>query len=176
MSGVEASSSASLAAYLNSLTYSVEETPGWFFGSAKGAWRIRGGAFCSFNAFSRVDVRVEVKIPGGVDAYVVDLRGERYVDTASELQLTRRLQARGDPADLARGLLVRTAPCYPLRGRPELPVRTRDHLRLDSRRTRRLAGFRKLDPITTLEAELRFVAAAEAAFFKGASSGHSRSS
>ena len=31
----------------------------------------------------------------------------------------------------------------------------------------RLAGFRKLDPITTLDAELRFVAAAEAAFFKG---------
>lgn len=31
----------------------------------------------------------------------------------------------------------------------------------------RLAGFRKLDPITSLEAELRFVAAAEAAFFKG---------
>jgi len=35
---------------------------------------------CScFNAFSRVDVRVDVKIPGGVDAYVIDLRGERYV-------------------------------------------------------------------------------------------------
>ena len=31
-----------------------------------------------FNAFSRVDVRVDVKIPGGVNAYVVDLRGERY--------------------------------------------------------------------------------------------------
>lgn len=30
-----------------------------------------------FNAFSRVDVRVEVRIPGGVDAYVVDVRGER---------------------------------------------------------------------------------------------------
>jgi len=32
-----------------------------------------------FNAFSRVDVRVDVKIPGGVHAYVIDLRGERYV-------------------------------------------------------------------------------------------------
>ena len=32
-----------------------------------------------FNAFSRVDVRVDVKIPGGVNAYVIDLRGERYV-------------------------------------------------------------------------------------------------
>lgn len=34
----------------------------------------------------------------------------------------------------------------------------------------RLAGFRKLDPITTLDGELRFIAAAEAAFFKGESS------
>lgn len=32
-----------------------------------------------FNAFSRVDVRVDVKIPGGVNAYVIDLRGERCV-------------------------------------------------------------------------------------------------
>lgn len=31
----------------------------------------------------------------------------------------------------------------------------------------RLAGFRKLDPITSLDAEMKFVAAAEAAFFKG---------
>ena len=30
-----------------------------------------------FNAFSRVDIRLDVKIPGGVDAYFVDLRGER---------------------------------------------------------------------------------------------------
>lgn len=32
-----------------------------------------------FNAFSRVDMRVDVKIPGGVQAYIVDVRGERYV-------------------------------------------------------------------------------------------------
>jgi len=30
-----------------------------------------------FNAFSRVDIRVDVKIPGGVNAYMIDLRGER---------------------------------------------------------------------------------------------------
>ena len=34
--------------------------------------------FSCFNAFSRVDIRVDVKIPGGVNAYVVDLRGERF--------------------------------------------------------------------------------------------------
>ena len=36
-------------------------------------------SFSCFNAFSRIDVRVDVKIPGGVHAYVIDLRGERCV-------------------------------------------------------------------------------------------------
>ncbi|GAA5965059.1 hypothetical protein JCM21900_000664 [Sporobolomyces salmonicolor] len=138
VSGVDASSSASLAAYLNSLTYTVEEAPSWFFGSSgtKSAWKIRGGAFCSFNAFSRVDVRVEVKIPGGVEAYVVDVRGERHEATPAiwqEVYLSAMLRA----------ILYVDDANY------------------------RLAGFRKLDPITTLDAELKFVAAAEAAFFKG---------
>ena len=74
-SGVEASSSASLAAYLNSLQFSVEESPAWF-GKGNG-WRVRSGTYCCFNAFSRVDMRVEAAIPGGVQAYVIDLRGER---------------------------------------------------------------------------------------------------
>ena len=39
--------------------------------------------FSCFNAFSRVDIRVDVKIPGGVNAYVVDLRGERCECTSS---------------------------------------------------------------------------------------------
>ncbi|BGP25158.1 chAPs family protein [Rhodotorula toruloides] len=138
VSGVDASSSASLAAYINSLTYTVEETPTWFFGSssAKSPWRIRGGAFCSFNAFSRVDVRVEVKIPGGVEAYVIDVRGERHEATPQiwqEVYLSAMLRA----------ILYADDANY------------------------RLAGFRKLDPIASLDAELKFVAAAEAAFFNG---------
>lgn len=32
-----------------------------------------------YNAFSRMDVRVEVKIPGGVESYCIDTHGERYV-------------------------------------------------------------------------------------------------
>lgn len=31
-----------------------------------------------FNAFSRVDMRVEVKIPGGVKTHAVDERGTKY--------------------------------------------------------------------------------------------------
>ncbi|GAA5859610.1 hypothetical protein JCM5353_003372, partial [Sporobolomyces roseus] len=109
-----------------------------FFGSggAKSAWKIRGGAFCSFNAFSRVDVRVEVKIPGGVEAYVVDVRGERHEATPQmwqEVYLSAVL----------RSVLYADDANY------------------------RLAGFRKLDPITSPDAELKFIAAAEHAFFKG---------
>ena len=76
-SGVEASSSASLAAYVNSLQFSVEDSSAWF-GKGNG-WKVRSGTYCCFNAFSRVDMRVEATIPGGVHAYVVDLRGEKWV-------------------------------------------------------------------------------------------------
>lgn len=77
VSGVDASSSASLAAYINSLTYAIEDNSAWF---SKGqVWKVRNGCYCCFDAFSRVDIRVDVKIPGGVNAYVVDLRGERCV-------------------------------------------------------------------------------------------------
>ncbi|CAG8619896.1 11615_t:CDS:10 [Funneliformis caledonium] len=86
VSGVDASSSATLAAYLNSLTYALEDNHAWFTKSS--AWRIRSGVYCCFNAFSRVDVRVEVKIPGGVESYIVDLRGEKHDATSDIWQET----------------------------------------------------------------------------------------
>lgn len=79
ISGVDASSSASLAAYINSLTYAIEENVAWF--SKTPTWKVKNGCYCCFNAFSRVDMRVDVKIPGGVNAYVIDLRGERHEAT-----------------------------------------------------------------------------------------------
>ncbi|KAG0054999.1 hypothetical protein BGZ83_009874 [Gryganskiella cystojenkinii] len=88
VSGIDASSSASLAAYLNSLTYAIDESHAWF---SKGAtWRIRSGVYWQvcYNAFSRVDVRVEVKIPGGVESYAVNVRGERQEATAEIWQET----------------------------------------------------------------------------------------
>ncbi|PWN22373.1 chaps-domain-containing protein [Microstroma glucosiphilum] len=79
VSGVDASSSAALAAYINSLTYELEQNPAWF--SGKTSYKLKSGVYCCFNAFSRVDVRVEVRIPGSVDAFVVDLRGDRHPPT-----------------------------------------------------------------------------------------------
>lgn len=134
VSGVDASSSASLAAYINSLTYSLEDNSAWF---SKGpVWKVRNGSYCCFNAFSRVDVRVDVKIPGGVNAYVVDLRGERHEATPEIWQETY-------VSALLRAILYSDDPTY------------------------WLDAYRKLDPITASEGEVRFLQAAEALFMKG---------
>ncbi|KAF9788356.1 chaps-domain-containing protein [Thelephora terrestris] len=134
VSGVDASSSASLAAYINSLTYSFEDTSAWF---SKGpTWKVRNGCYCCFNAFSRVDVRVDVKIPGGVHAYAIDLRGERH-NATPEIWQEVYLSA------ILRAVLYSDDPTY------------------------WLECYRKLDPITTQESELRFLTAAEELFSRG---------
>ncbi|KAF5389777.1 hypothetical protein D9757_006011 [Collybiopsis confluens] len=134
ISGVDASSSASLAAYINSLTYAIEDNSAWF--SKSSSWKVKNGCFCCFNAFSRVDVRVDVKIPGGVNAYVIDLRGERH-DASPEIWQETYVSA------LLRSILYSDDSNY------------------------WLDGYRKLDPITNPESEIRFLQAAEALFTKG---------
>ncbi|KAF9486260.1 chaps-domain-containing protein [Pholiota conissans] len=134
ISGVDASSSASLAAYINSLTYAIEDNSAWF--SKTPQWKVKNGCYCCFNAFSRVDIRVDVKIPGGVNAYVIDLRGERHEATPEIWQETY-------VSALLRAILYSDDPSY------------------------FLDAYRKLDPITSREGELRFLQAAEALFSKG---------
>ncbi|KAJ2142640.1 bud site selection protein [Coemansia sp. RSA 1807] len=80
--GVDTSSSASLAAYINSLQYSLNDKPGWF--GPGNNWKIASGTYCTYNAFSKLDLRVQIKIPGGVDAYAINVQGERQ-DVTEEL-------------------------------------------------------------------------------------------
>lgn len=122
VSGVDASSSASLAAYINSLTYAIEDNIAWF--SKPAAWKVRNGCYCCFNAFSRVDVRVDVKIPGGVHAYVIDLRGERHTATPDIWQETY-------VSALLRAILYSDDPSYHLDAHRKLdPITTsEDELR-----------------------------------------------
>ncbi|EIW68211.1 hypothetical protein TREMEDRAFT_71943 [Tremella mesenterica DSM 1558] len=134
-SGVEVSSPATVAAYFNSLQFSVDDTPAWYGGKGSN-WKVRGGTYCCFNAFARVDMRIDVSIPGGVDAYVVDLRGDRH-ETSAELWQETYMSA------------MLRAICY------------------SDDASYRLAGYRKVDPITTTEAELRFLKASEVLFYKG---------
>ncbi|KAJ3364098.1 hypothetical protein HDU91_002722 [Kappamyces sp. JEL0680] len=131
--GVDASSPATFSAYLNSLTYML--------GNPKAnPWKLTSGTYCCFNAFSRVDVRVEVKIPGGVESYIVDLKGERHSITNNnaiwqETYVSAILRAIHDDQNKPG-----SAP---------------------------LLGLRKLDPMPTIKSERRFLDAASAEFFKG---------
>jgi len=95
---------------------------------------------------------VDVKIPGGVSAYVIDLRGERCVSGMglrvcdqwkSSYEATPELWQETYVSALLRAILYSDDPTY------------------------YLDAYRKLDPITTPEGELRFLQAAEALFLKG---------
>ncbi|KAK4109080.1 budding site selection protein [Canariomyces notabilis] len=69
VTGVDASSSASLAAYINTLAYKE-------FGPSATSKTLEG-TYCCYNAFSRVDMRVHAPFPGSVESYCVDERGEK---------------------------------------------------------------------------------------------------
>jgi len=66
VTGIDASSSASLAAYINTLTYNPSDK----------SQKVVQGLYCCYNAFSRLDMRVQVQIPGTVESYCIDDRGD----------------------------------------------------------------------------------------------------
>jgi len=98
---------------------------------------------------------VDVKIPGGVKAYVIDPRGERYASKPrfSPLLPHRPSGRHDDPTPeiwqetylsaILRAILYADDPNYALQ------------------------GYRKIEPISTTDSELRFLQAAEVLFTKG---------
>ncbi|KAK9431227.1 Chs5p-Arf1p-binding proteins-domain-containing protein [Lipomyces doorenjongii] len=74
-------SSASIAAYLNTLTYSYAPGEGQLWFGKQQNWKIQTGVYCCYNSLSRVDLRVRVHIPGSVEAFVIDERGEKHKAT-----------------------------------------------------------------------------------------------
>lgn len=96
---------------------------------------------CScYNAFSHLDMRVDVKIPGGVESYCIDERGDKRV--ASE------------------GLWLETFLCAVLRAYSYADDGSGDSIK-------KIIGVRRFDPITSTEVEHKFLDAAERLFFKG---------
>ncbi|KAL6718782.1 bud site selection protein [Lecanora helva] len=130
VTGVDASSSASLAAYINTLVYSPADK----------THKVSFGLYCCYNAFSHLDMRVEVKIPGGVESYCIDERGDKRV--ASE------------------GLWLETFLCAVLRAYSYADDGSGDSIK-------KIIGVRRFDPITSTEVEHKFLDAAERLFFKG---------
>lgn len=107
-----------MAAYFHSLTNSIEAPATWLGGKGKPEYFIKRGCFAAFNAFSRVDVRVEVKMPGGVDAYIVDQRGEKH-------PITPRLWLEVYVSAMLRSILYADDMTYKLAGYRKLaPMKT----------------------------------------------------
>eukprot|EP00854_Cymbomonas_tetramitiformis_P001038 gene1038-1569_t len=77
--GLDTSSQASIAAYFASLESGLENRTFLrsFFRGNKNV-RVEGGLYCCYDAFSRLDIRCELTVPGGVTAYASDGEGENY--------------------------------------------------------------------------------------------------
>ncbi len=93
-----------------------------------------------YNAFSRLDMRVHVTIPGSVDGYCIDERGEKRV-ASDELWLETYL-------------------CSVLRAYSYADDGSGDTIR-------KIMGVRRFNPVTNTETEHRFLQAAEQLFFRG---------
>ncbi|KAF1947884.1 chaps-domain-containing protein [Clathrospora elynae] len=130
VSGIDASSSASLAAYINTLTYSAHDKQ----------HKVVSGLYCCYNAFSRLDMRVQVYIPGTVESYCIDERGDRRIAT-DELWLETYL-------------------CSVLRAYSYADDGSGDTIK-------KIVGVRRFNPITSTESEHKFLDAAERLFFSG---------
>ncbi|TPX07704.1 uncharacterized protein E0L32_010600 [Thyridium curvatum] len=132
VTGVDASSSASLAAYINTLTYKEH--------GSSASTKISEGLYCCYNALSRLDMRVHVTIPGTVESYCVDERGEKKKATED--------------------LWLETYLCSVLRAYSYADDGSGETIR-------KIMGVRRFNPVTNTETEHRFLSAAEQLFFRG---------
>ncbi|GAB7348924.1 hypothetical protein MBLNU459_g7610t1 [Dothideomycetes sp. NU459] len=130
VTGIDASSSASLAAYINTLTYTPHDKQN----------KVISGLYCCYNAFSRLDMRVQVQIPGTVESYCVNERGDK-LEASEEHWLETYL-------------------CSVLRAYSYADNGSGDTIK-------KIVGVRRFNPITNTEAEHRFLDAAERLFFSG---------
>lgn len=109
---------------------------------------------------------MDVKIPGGVHAYVVDLRGERCVLSHPLFGLRCIVLTPLDP-DTAT-IMIRHEATPDIWQETYVSALLRAILYSDDP-TYWLDAYRKLDPITTGEGEVKFLQAVEALFMKGVS-------
>lgn len=84
--GVDISNSASIAAHLQGLATLIGSKSQYWFGEKK-HWRVPELVYCSFNAFSKVDMRVTVHIPGKFESSVVSSDGKLINDKISTEEL-----------------------------------------------------------------------------------------
>ncbi|GAB1193289.1 hypothetical protein APSETT444_002492 [Aspergillus pseudonomiae] len=96
--------------------------------------------YSCYNAFSHLDMRVEVKIPGSLESYCIDERGDKRVATEA--------------------LWLETFLCGVLRAYTYADDGSGDSIR-------KIVGVRRFNPVTNTEMEHKFMDAAERLFFLG---------
>ncbi|GMM36722.1 exomer complex subunit [Saccharomycopsis crataegensis] len=78
--GVDTTSSSSIAAHLNLLANVISSTSQIWFGKPK-HWKVQQATYAVYNVFSKVDTRVTVHIPGKVETMIIDSKGEPIQET-----------------------------------------------------------------------------------------------
>ena len=101
--------------------------------------------YSCYNAFSHLDMRVEVKIPGSLESYSIDERGDKRVATDA--------------------LWLETFLCGVLRAYAFADDGSGDSIR-------KIVGVRRFNPVTNTEMEHKFLDAAERLFFMGSCTFH----
>lgn len=80
--GVDTLNSALIAAHLQGLANLLSLKPQYWFNEKK-SWRVPELTYCAYNAFSKVDMRVTVHIPGKFESQVIDSDGKLITDKLS---------------------------------------------------------------------------------------------
>jgi tetratricopeptide (TPR) repeat protein len=160
VTGLDCSTSASVAAYMNSISYHlapVEEGNSWFGGSKQPSFVVRSGTYCCWNIFRKMDTRVEVSIPGGVEAFGVDSEKDYRISLTPEMWLETYLSA------MIRALNVeKDSPLFS----NGFSVVFQQNNNYFQHLLAHLA-IRRLNPIPNLKAEAQFLDAAKSVFLNG---------
>lgn len=86
--GVDTSNSASIAAQLQGLATLIGSKSQYWFGEKK-HWKVPQLTYCTYNAFSKVDMRVTVHIPGKFESSVVNHEGKLIHDKISNEEIDK---------------------------------------------------------------------------------------
>lgn len=82
------SNSASIAAHLQSLATLITSKSQYWFGDKK-HWKVPELTYCTYNAFSKVDMRVTVHIPGKFESVIVSNDGKLIHDKVSDEEMDK---------------------------------------------------------------------------------------
>lgn len=86
--GVDTSNTASIAAHLQNIANLMTNKLQYWFGEKK-HWKVPELTYCTFNAFSKIDLRVTVHIPGKFEMQIIGQDGKLINDKLTDEELDK---------------------------------------------------------------------------------------